>query len=464
MERDGPLGVLLDHTQDKIAVVDETGTFTYLNDAVSRILGFDPEDLVGENAFDYIHPDDGDDVRRAFGRVIRRESFAETTVEYRHRAADGSWVWLESRMSNLTDSVLGGFVVSSRDVTDRVRAEMNQQETASRLRELAATTGDVLWMFDGDWSEVLFVNPAFEDTYGLSIEELEADPSAFLEAVYPDDVPVVADAMERLTEGQSAEIEYRVNPADDYDKWVWVQGEPITEGDEVVRIVGFSRDITDRRRRERQLIVMDNLLRHNLRNDLNLILGTAALIEDEVPETADRTAVIRRTGEALLQSAEKEREVIDLVTGRADRESLDLREAVDAGVEAIRERYPDVTVDVSGPDAVVVRGRSELRSAVIELLENAIQHSDDDRPTVRVTIQETATHAEVVVEDESSPIPAVEADVLRGNHDMSEVYHSSGLGMWLVYWCVELSDGDIVVTSEEGVGNRITLSVPRDDQ
>ncbi|TKX82604.1 histidine kinase, partial [Halorubrum sp. SS5] len=74
---------------------------------------------------------------------------------------------------------------------------------------------------------------------------------------------------------------------------------------EVVRITGFTKDVTDRRRRERQLVVMDNLLRHNLRNDLNIVLGTAEELEDEVPGSAEHTAVIRRVGESLLDTAQK---------------------------------------------------------------------------------------------------------------------------------------------------------------
>ncbi|TKX83085.1 PAS domain S-box protein, partial [Halorubrum sp. SS5] len=107
------------------------------------------------------------------------------TAEYRHRAEDGSWVWLESRMSNLTDGELDGFVVSSRDVTDRVRAEREREEATAHLREIAAVSSDVLWMFDADWSELLFANPAYEEMYGRSLDELRGDPATFLDAIHP---------------------------------------------------------------------------------------------------------------------------------------------------------------------------------------------------------------------------------------------------------------------------------------
>ncbi|WP_435186367.1 PAS domain-containing sensor histidine kinase [Halobellus sp. EA9] len=460
-----PDGILLDYSQDKVVLLDESGTFTYANDAVEPILGFAPEELVGENAFEYIHPEDREAVRTAFERTIESDAFTEASVEYRHRTKDGSWVWLESRMSNLTDSVLDGYVVSSRDVTDRVRAEEERQRTAERLEEIAAASGDVLWMFDADWSEVLFVNPAYEEIYGRPVEELESDPESFLETVHPDDVSQVRDAMERLNAGMSVDMEYRVDAEEGQDRWVWIQAEPIIEDGEVVRITGFTRDITDRRRRERQLYVMDNLLRHNLRNDLNLILGMAELIEDDVPEAEARTAVIRRTGEALLESAEKGREIIDLLTKRGQRERLDLGNVVADARDTVHERFDRPIVETGSIEPCTVRARAELRLCVVELLENAIRHSDSETPFVRVSVRcaDDGDEAVLTVEDDSAPIPSIEADVLEGNHEMNDVYHSSGLGFWLLYWCVELSGGSVSVESDPESGNTITVRLPLDE-
>ncbi|ELZ36477.1 PAS domain-containing sensor histidine kinase [Halorubrum tebenquichense] len=455
-----PHRLLLDQAQDKVALLDEGGVYTYVNGAVKRILGFDPDELVGTNVFEHVHSDDREDVRRTFRGAVRSDEFTEVTAEYRHRTRDGSWVWLESRMSNLTDDALDGFVVSSRDITDRVEAERERAEVASHLREIAAVSSDVLWMFDADWSELLFVNPSYEEIYGTSVAELRGDPDAFLDAIHPDDVPAVREAMERLSEGTPVDIEHRVNPDEDYNRWVWIQGEPITVDGEVVRITGFSRDVTDRRRRERQLVVMDNLLRHNLRNDLNLILGTVETIESAVPDATEHTAVIRRVGEQLLATAEKEREVIELITDHRDGEPIALDEVIEESVERVGERFPAASIEVGSLDPVVTDGRTELRSAVTELLENAVRHADDDAPTVTVELRRTADGGEIVVRDDHAPIPTVEANVLTGDHDMTDVYHSSGLGFWLVYWSVELSGGSVAVESSDERGNEITIRLP----
>ncbi|NHX35022.1 MULTISPECIES: PAS domain-containing sensor histidine kinase [Halolamina] len=464
MKQSESLGLLLDHTQDKIALLDADGTFTYANQAAERILGFEPCELIGENAFEYIHPADVDEARAAFDRAIERDTLVEETVEYRHRTSDGGWVWLESRMYNLVDDRLDGYVVSSRDVTDRVEAERERMETATRLEEIATVSPDVLWMVDAEWSEVLFVNAAFETVYGMDTETYRADPSTFLDTVHPDDRDDVRDAMARLSAGESVEIEYRVNPEEAYERWVWVQGEPIVRDGEVVRITGFTRDVTERRRRERQLVVMDNLLRHNLRNDLNVILGQADLIDGEQSGPSEHTETIRRVGKQLLETAEKEREVIDLITGQQTSEPIDLRRVVEESVECVRDRHAECVIEVESLEPTVVVSRPELELAVTELLENAIRHSDDDQPRVTVTLRHAGGNAELVVEDDHTPIPSYESDVLTGDHDMTSVYHSSGLGFWLVYWAVELSNGTVSVEAGEERGNRITVSLPRAEE
>ncbi|TKX83506.1 PAS domain S-box protein, partial [Halorubrum sp. SS5] len=95
MSASEPYGLLLDQAQDKVALLSVDGEYTYVNAAAEEILGFEPDELVGTNAFGYIHPDERERVRRTFEEAVEAAEFTEVTAEYRHRAEDGSWVWLE---------------------------------------------------------------------------------------------------------------------------------------------------------------------------------------------------------------------------------------------------------------------------------------------------------------------------------------------------------------------------------
>ncbi|WP_435552398.1 PAS domain-containing sensor histidine kinase [Natrinema sp. CGMCC1.2065] len=461
MEMGDLSSVLLEHAREKLVVVDAAGTYVYVNEASTEIVGYEPSQLVGDRAIEYVHPDDRTAVLEQFEAVIEATG-SSATVRYRHAAADGGWVWLESRFTNPPDEGIEGCVVSSRDISEQVAAEQERRDAESRLRTIAGTVGDVLWMFDGDWEEVLFVNPAYEAVFGQPVSTLEADPQAFLDVVHPDDTPCVREAMKRAASGESVDIEYRVNPAADYGRWVWVRSEPILEDGDVDRIVGFSRDITDRRRRERQLAVMDNLLRHNLRNDMSVILGNAECIASEASEPSrGRAEIIRTQGQELLESADKQREIIELLTERSVPEPIDLVPVVTDAVDRIHDSYPDATIETNLPDAATARALHEVELAVMELLENAVRHGSDGSTELSVTVRTRSDGVDIVIRDDCPPIPEVEFRVLTGDWKMDDVYHTSGLGLWLVHWVVDLSDGHIAFERAEG-GNTVTVSLPRD--
>jgi PAS domain S-box-containing protein len=134
---------------------------------------------------------------------------------------------------------------------EKVRRGRRADATDRRLREMAERTGDVLWTVTADWEEVLFVNGAVEDVFGISPAALSAAPERFLQVTHPDDRPKVLRGMERLAAGHAVDIEYRAEG--DRQRWVWLRAEPVVEGGAVDRIVGFARDITDRKAREDRL-------------------------------------------------------------------------------------------------------------------------------------------------------------------------------------------------------------------
>ncbi|PAU82939.1 hybrid sensor histidine kinase/response regulator [Halorubrum salipaludis] len=156
------------------------------------------------------------------------------------------------------------YVVLANRISNAVeqhRARQVVQETEQKLSELADRTDDLLFMFNGDWSELLFINSAYEEIWGRSIADLEDAPSSFLDLIHPEDRQKVRQSMEQLSNGNSSQIEYRVvRPEGDY-RWVRGDSKPVlNEQGDVVRIVGHVRDITDQRERELHLkTIIDNL-------------------------------------------------------------------------------------------------------------------------------------------------------------------------------------------------------------
>ncbi|MGB9966335.1 PAS domain S-box protein [Halobacterium hubeiense] len=141
------------------------------------------------------------------------------------------------------------------NAVEQSQARRRVTETEQKLQQLAEKTDDILYMFNDDWSDLLFVNSAFEDIWGIPVAELEDDPRVFLDAIHPEDRGDVQQALEQVSNGQEVEIEYRVVPFDGDDlRWVRADSKPVFDSaGDVNRIVGFVRDITEQKAHEREL-------------------------------------------------------------------------------------------------------------------------------------------------------------------------------------------------------------------
>lgn len=136
---------LVQNASDIITVLEVDGTIGYQSPSLERILGYDPEDLVGQSAFDYVHPEDRDRVREFFEeRVDLDEEPKAVPVEFRFRHSDGTWRHLEAVGINLIeDPVVGGIVVNSRDVTKRKQIEDSLRQSLDTLLAVYKT-GQIL--------------------------------------------------------------------------------------------------------------------------------------------------------------------------------------------------------------------------------------------------------------------------------------------------------------------------------
>ena len=105
-------------------VIGPDGTIRYLSPSVERVLGYAPEEMLGTNTAEYVHPEDQERAAGKFAALLSKTGVYPEAVETRVRHKDGSWRHLEGNATNLLDDpAVEGLVFSQRDVTDRVRAE-----------------------------------------------------------------------------------------------------------------------------------------------------------------------------------------------------------------------------------------------------------------------------------------------------------------------------------------------------
>lgn len=134
---------LIENATDIITVLNRDGTRRYVSPSVERALGYQPEELVGKNPFDLVHPDDVAPLKKLFAEGLVQQGFI-VTKEYRIRRKDGSWRIHEATAHNLLDDpAVGGVVVNSRDITNRKRLErrLTVQYEAARILAEAESLG-----------------------------------------------------------------------------------------------------------------------------------------------------------------------------------------------------------------------------------------------------------------------------------------------------------------------------------
>lgn len=129
---------LIEESTDVIIVIDENAIFQYLSPAAERRLGYTADELVGENAFEYVHPDDRESAMEQFVDQVRHPE-RRITAKFRFDHAYKEWTWLKVRGRNLLDdSIIDGVVVYARDVTDRKEREHELRRKNEQLEGFAS--------------------------------------------------------------------------------------------------------------------------------------------------------------------------------------------------------------------------------------------------------------------------------------------------------------------------------------
>ena len=115
---------LVQNSSEVVKITDPDGTLRYASPAFGRVFGHDPEEAVGKNILNYVHPDDLTRVREETEKALKDPEIDSNTVEYRFRRADGSWRHVEAVGTYLLDDpAVEGVVVNVRDVTERKEFE-----------------------------------------------------------------------------------------------------------------------------------------------------------------------------------------------------------------------------------------------------------------------------------------------------------------------------------------------------
>ncbi len=506
-ERPDLLTRVLEVSPVGIVVVEPSGEITTANERATEILGLERGEITDRT---YDHPEwhifyeDGTPIPESEHPVTRVLETGEPVLGFEHwiELPDGSRRWLSSHSAPVLDDdgTVERVVVGLDDATALKRREERLQWMIEN--ETLADVGG--WELDLETETVEGTvgmrRLHGDDSYSQSFEEL-------LEYYHPEDRAEIRAAAERCRDtGEGFELEVRRRTAEGTQRWVRLSGERVSDGDSPV-IRGVVRDITVSKEREQRLTVMNRMLRHNIRNKLNVVLGHAdrlgrelgrldfparleakqqellAVLEEatnasetlqsevelleqllreasgfRIEEARASAREIQTASEDLYSLAETARKFDRAVRQEPSTETVDVDDVVTEVWERYTERYETATLALDSTDATITGNRVAIRLAVEILVENAVEHTDTADPTVSLSVEETGDgRVRIRVDDDGPGIPHQEFEVLERGTE-TQIVHSSGLGLWTVQWLTRRLGGEFAVHDrEEGRGTSVEL-------
>jgi PAS domain S-box-containing protein len=473
---------------------DDEMSSIYVSPQVEKVLGLSADAFMSDDAWAaHLHPDDREQALLKLHDAVGVG--LPFTLEYRMIRPDGSVVWIRDEGTVVKDEaghpayVQGLYV----DISEQKRLESELRSEAVKFKSLAERIPAVVYIEGEGGSDdaPFYMSPRYEELFGYTPEERQANPTLWRELLHPEDRERAVEAAARSYEEGGFSEDYRMVARD--GRIVWVHDETVLIRDEDGTPLfwqGVLYDISEQKRAEQELAqalemerrAVDRLreaddmkntfltaVSHDLRTPLSAILGSAITLEsaDElgIPEE-DRRQLIRSLSKKAKRLTAMVNDLLDmdrLTRGQVQprRELMDLgallgRTAAESDV--LEERTVHVQadpIDAWIDESMVVR--------IIEnLLVNAVRHTP---PTSSIWVGARRVHNGVVlrVEDDGPGVAFDERDRLFEPFERGERSAPSpglGVGLSLVARFAEAHGGRAWVEDREGGGASFRVLFP----
>lgn len=347
--------------------------------------------------------------------------------------------------------------------------QLEQQRAQIRnIRDEHAGHGVMITDPDGT---IEYVNSAFETQSGYTSEEVIGKNPRILKSGEHDE-EFYEELWDTITSGEAYSSIF-INERKDGEEYIIDQTiAPILDYDgNIVQYVGINHEITElkqleRKLRERnqQLELLHRILRHDIRNDMQVILAWADALKSAVDEEGEANLDrILNAAEHVVELTDVARELIEEIeTGeQIDLEAVSFGEMLTEEVEKRREMLDQAVIRMpEDPPDVTVEANEMLPSVFRNLINNAVQHNDSDTPEVTITSERTNGSVETRVADNGPGIPDAKKDQIFGEKAKGQESPGTGMGLYLVERLVDIYDGEIQIEDNTPRGSIFVITLP----
>jgi PAS domain S-box-containing protein len=467
----------------------------YISPQIERILGYSPDEWLGDPATRWhqlLHPED-----RVRAEAADRHHYATgepLDIELRVYDRSGSMRWLRDQAVIIRDDE-GNPLFSQGillDVTERKLAEDRLADAEQRYRAIVEHIPAAIYLDrPTDALETIYVSPQIADIMGVTPEEWLADPDLWRRLVVPEDrEPTLTTFLAALEAGENWRAEYRVRTPDGRTVWIHDETTFLTDEEGQPQFVqGVVFDITERKlaeqalreseQREREaaerLRALDDMkntflaaVSHELRSPLTSILGLALTLERAPDiEGTDRDDLLSRLAANAKKLDRLLKDLLDI--DRLNRGIVEPQYRVtDVGALARRTvEHLDALVGrevlVQTDPVVIPVDPPKVERIVENLLMNAVRHTESDR-RIWLLVGPYEGGVRISVEDDGPGVPAeLRAAIFepfRQGPTRSPHAPGTGIGLSLVARFAELHGGRAWVDEREGGGAAFHVVIP----
>ena len=488
LEREELFHLISDNAADMIAVVDMDGRRIYNSLSYQKVLGYSSEELQASSAFEQIHPDDRERVKKAADDA--RRSGIGKTLEYRLRHKNGEWLVLESTSSVIRDAqgAPEKLVIVNRDVSERKRTEeaLRRLETGFRSVVEDAPYGIYRASTAGRFQQV---NPALQKMLGYELtEELLAKdlPSEIFR--HAGEYQRLIELFTRTQEIKDIEMEWERKDATLIT--VLCSGRRVNdENGALAHFEVFVEDVTEKRVLEKQLRMAQKMeaigrlsggIAHDFNNLLGVIIGYSRVLKRElgainplsehaleIEKAGQRAASLTKQLLAFSRQQVLTPAVLNLNSLASDMEKMLpqlLGEDIEVtlvldpllgNVRADQSQIEQVIMNlaVNARDAMPIGGKLKIETANADL---------DDAYTRLHPGSKVGSFVLLAVTDTGMGMDAVTlTHIFEPFFTTKERGKGTGLGLATVYGIVKQSNGYTGVDSSPGKGTSFQIYLPR---
>jgi PAS domain S-box-containing protein len=451
-QSDALLKELLGSALDVIVKMDQDGTLVYVSPAVKNLLGIEPEEMMGRNLMDYVHPEDLEPLQQNLQGALPDQD--QVTVRLRLRKGDG-YIVVEAigRVLRDEEGEPKSLVGSVRDITSRQMAEERLWETGSKLRAIIQTSPMAIISLDSN-GIINTWNPAAEKVFGLGNVD-SAHPFSFL----PDkDTEELRRLRSIILAGETlSDVELHRKAQDGSERRISLSTAPILDqAGKVTSIILVASDITERKAMEERLIQLNDLLRlvnrilrHDTLNELMVVAGSLDMFHKTKQERflITATKAVNRSMEMIKRMKELE----SLAASGGAMKIYDLRQSVE---KVLRGYMVEFSVEGEGS----IFADDALASAIDNVVRNAMVHGKADRIDARIWVKDGRCYLRIA--DNGIGIPDHIKNRLFEEGFSYGANAGTGLGLYLVTRAVARYGGYVSVEDNEPKGAAFLFEFP----